>query len=201
MMPFDPRLPIIAEAANVKTCHVFHCWQAMREMGKQFHIAAFAAFAGLEPRHIERIIKALENHNAIPGPKREAVKRGDRLSMDWSLPEDWLNWAIEQRRWTPGDAKAEALMFADYWQSKAGQQAVKLDWRKTWQNWVRQSRRPDGAYRAPPVHMANMTAEQLRSKATEAEAAGLTFAARSYREQLAALEGNVIEFPNKKAAQ
>lgn len=146
MTPFDPRLQVIATQARVKTCHVFHCWQAMREMGASFHIEAFAHFAGLEPKHVQAILSALRDNNAMPGAKREASPRGSRLPLDWKLPDEWKQYAIEQRKWQPEDVDKEAAAFADYWQSKAGQSAVKLDWRKTWQNWIRNSHRPDGTY-------------------------------------------------------
>ena len=146
MTPFDPRLPIIAAEARVKTCHVFHCWHAMRDMGQSFHLTAFAQFAGLTDAHVTAIIAALTAHKALPGPKREASPRGTRLPLDWRLPDDWKAYAIEQRKWEPEEVEKEAASFADYWHSKAGQGAVKLDWRKTWINWVRNSHRADGEY-------------------------------------------------------
>jgi len=144
--PFDPRLPIIAAEARVKTCHVFHCWHAMRDMGQSFHLAAFAQFAGLSDAHVSAIIAALEAHKALPGPKRDTSPRGTRLPLDWRLPDDWKAYAIEQRKWEPEAIEKEAASFADYWHAKAGQTAVKLDWRKTWFNWVRNSNRPDGTF-------------------------------------------------------
>ena len=159
MTPFDPRLPIIAAQAKVKTCHAFHCWHAMRDMGAAFHLEAFAAFAGLETRHVSAIMVAIEQHAPLT-VKRATAARGTRLPHNWTLPDDWSEWASEARRWYPNDVDAEAMVFADYWQSKAGQTAIKLDWKKTWQNWVRQSRRPDGTYtkvsRAPVDYAANV---------------------------------------------
>lgn len=71
MTPFDPRLPLIATQAKVKTCHVFHCWSAIREMGAGFHIGAFATFAGLEERHVTAIMEALDANSLLP--KRRAT--------------------------------------------------------------------------------------------------------------------------------
>ena len=145
MTPFDIRLPIIAAQAKVKTCHAYHCWHAMRDMGAAFHLEAFAAFAGLETRHVSAIMAAIEEHAPLTA-KRATAARGTRLPHDWTLPDDWSEWASEARRWYPNEVEAEAMVFSDYWQSKAGQTAIKLDWKKTWQNWVRQSRRPDGTF-------------------------------------------------------
>ena len=78
MLPFDPRLPIIAAQAKVKTCHTYHCWHAMRDMGAAFHLEAFAAFAGLETRHVEAIMAAIEQHAPLTA-KRATAARGTRL--------------------------------------------------------------------------------------------------------------------------
>ena len=146
MQAFDPRLPIIAAEAGVKTCHVHHCFHALREMGAQFHLAAFAQFAGLEERHVSAIIAALEAHDALPAKRATAAVRAHRLPHDWTLPPDWSEWASYQRHWGPAEVQQEADAFADFWHSKPGQAGTKLDWRKTWQNWCRNSRRPDGHY-------------------------------------------------------
>lgn len=191
MTPFDPRLPIIATDAKVKTCHVFHCWQAMRDMGKGFHVGAFANFAGLEPRHVEAIVTALDAHDALPVRRSVVSTRGERLAADWAIPDDWVEWASEHRRWQPADARAEAEQFADYWHSRPGQGGVKLDWRKTWQNWVRTSRRPDGDYR-PSTPMVSTAAHMERTAAIY-ERMGRSTEAAEIRQQLAA-NANVIPF-------
>jgi hypothetical protein len=144
MEPFDPRLTVIAAEARVKTCHVFHCIAAMKAMGAQFHAGAFAQFAGLEVRHVERIMEALKAHKVKT--EKPKVERGHRLPADFCLPEDWRDWAISKRKWEPAVVSEEAEGFAAYWQSKSGKDATKMDWFKTWQNWVRNSRRPDGTY-------------------------------------------------------
>lgn len=119
----------------------------MQAMGKQFHAAAFADFTGLEERHVDRILTALEGHNALPAKRSASDCRGTRLPDDFTVPDEWLSWAIEQRRWDPAATREEAENFCNFWQAKTGQAATKLDWRKTWQNWVRNSRRPNGDYR------------------------------------------------------
>jgi hypothetical protein len=142
---FDPRLPIMAAEARVKTCHVFHCFQAMREMGKSFHPVAFAQFAGLEGHHVAAIMAVLEAHGVLPG-KRAVSSRGQRLPDDFTAPDDWIELAVKERRWSPDEARVEAEIFANYWQAKSGSGAAKLDWRKTWINWYRNSHRPDGTH-------------------------------------------------------
>lgn len=201
MTPFDPRLPIIAAEAKVKTCHVFHCWQAMREMGKRFHKTAFAQFAGLSDTHVIAIMAALEAHGALPDRRSPVTHRAERLSPDFAAPAEWIQWAVEARRWHPTEAQEEAEMFANYWQARSGQGATKLDWFKTWQNWVRTSRRADGDYREPSTGMVS-TREYMAKTADLYDRLGRTTEAAEIRRDLAA-SANVIPFnpPGQKMAQ
>lgn len=203
MTPFDPRLPIIAAEARVKTCHVFHCWQAMREMGRRFHRAAFAQFAGLSDSHVIAIMAALEAHGALPEGRTPVSNRGHRLPLDWEPPEDWIQWACDQRRWQPHDAREEAEIFANYWQARSGQGAVKLDWRKTWQNWVRSSHRPDGDY-CPPATVRDSVEwrDHMTRTAEIYDRMGRTNEAQEIRRQLAST-ATVIPFTaaGQKVAQ
>jgi hypothetical protein len=114
-------------------------------MGAAFHVAAFAQFAGLAEHHVAAILAALEAHGALPG-KRTVSSRGARLPDDFKAPDDWIEWAMQDRYWQAVDARAESEIFANYWQAKSTG-AAKLDWRKTWQNWVRNSHRPNGDWR------------------------------------------------------
>ena len=45
----------------------------------------------------------------------------------------------EQPSWTADHVRAQAATFKDYWCSKSGQGATKVDWAGTWRNWVRKS--------------------------------------------------------------
>jgi hypothetical protein len=68
-------------------------------------------------------------------------KRGTRLADNFEPPEDWVRWAMKKRGWNRDEAVDEAECFIRYWQAKPGREACKLDWPKTWQNWVVNSRR------------------------------------------------------------
>jgi len=63
-------------------------------------------------------------------------KRGHRIPGDWAPSEHLLAWARDN-----GLAEAVIAMetdnFRDYWQAKAGADATKLDWDKTWRTWMR----------------------------------------------------------------
>ncbi len=67
--------------------------------------------------------------------------RGARLPTNFEAPAEWIQWAVAKRGWSKSEAIDEAEQFARYWQAKAGKDAAKLDWFKTWQNWVTNSRR------------------------------------------------------------
>jgi uncharacterized protein YdaU (DUF1376 family) len=88
-------------------------------------------------------------HSSEPEPEREKrdtkvspkKERGSRLSDDWVLPKEWGEWAVAQG-WSETAIRLEADKFRDFWISKAGKDAVKLDWLATWRNWVRNSKTP-----------------------------------------------------------
>lgn len=64
-----------------------------------------------------------------------AAKRGTRLPDDFAMPGDWIALAVEKG--LPQEAALrEADKFTNYWQAKSGRDATKIDWRKTWANWV-----------------------------------------------------------------
>jgi hypothetical protein len=189
MTPTDPRLTVIAAEAKVRPPHVFHVWHALREAGRGFHAQAFALFAQLEERHITAIVEALAAHDALPDKRSKVTARAHRLGDDWTPPDDWIEWASETRRWEPSAAREEAEIFACYWQAKAGKDACKLDWRKTWQNWVRNSRRPDGEYRsAAPIISSR---EHMERTAALYERMGRNVEAAEIR---ARLDSNVLPF-------
>lgn len=72
----------------------------------------------------------------IVPPAVSKTKRGTRLPEDWSLPDDWRDWSrVNCPAASAEMINREALKFANYWQAKAGRDAAKIDWRKTWQNW------------------------------------------------------------------
>jgi hypothetical protein len=71
-----------------------------------------------------------------PPQKKSTGVRGTRLPNDWQLPEDWRQWVLVNCPCSsPAAVEREAMIFANYWQSLAGQKATKVDWRKTWLNW------------------------------------------------------------------
>jgi uncharacterized protein YdaU (DUF1376 family) len=72
--------------------------------------------------------------------KTKVSKRGSRIDPEWTLPKEWADWAKEQRPTL--DVQSVADQFKDFWISKAGAGATKLDWQATWRNWVRNQKAP-----------------------------------------------------------
>lgn len=63
--------------------------------------------------------------------------RGTRLSPDWKLPKSWGDWALASFIVRADDVRIEAAKFLDFWTSKSGANATKIDWQATWRNWMR----------------------------------------------------------------
>lgn len=67
--------------------------------------------------------------------------RATRIPDDFEVTPDMADWA---RREVPalidaGRGKGETDRFRDYWASEGGQRARKVDWIKTWHNWMRRA--------------------------------------------------------------
>ena len=87
----------------------------------------------------------LDAPQAAPPPSPAApTKTGTRLPEDWTLPNEWRQWAEGERP----DVDVEALgdSFRDFWVSKPGKDGRKLDWLATWRNWVRSQKTPVGSF-------------------------------------------------------
>lgn len=65
----------------------------------------------------------------------EPRARGTRLPDDWELGADNLKFA-QGRGWRLAEIEIEAAKFRNYWTSKAGAGARKVNWDRTWQNWI-----------------------------------------------------------------
>jgi len=88
-----------------------------------------------------------------PPPPVGRSRRGTRLPADWTLPDDWLAWALNERReFSEAAMRKVGESFGDHWRAATGKNATKLDWLATWRNWVRNQRAPFGTQRAGPGH-------------------------------------------------
>lgn len=77
------------------------------------------------------------HHTALPAvAAKTANKNGTRLPANFKMPQEWLNFALE-RGLSKRQAEVEGDNFVDYWASKTGHTATKLDWAATWRMWIR----------------------------------------------------------------
>jgi uncharacterized protein YdaU (DUF1376 family) len=93
------------------------------------------------------------NHKPLTNNHKPTSRanKGSRLSADWVLPEDWENWARQER--PDLNLRSVGEQFRDYWSAKAGSGSTKLDWLATWRNWVRNQRQE----RLNPADIAKVT--------------------------------------------
>lgn len=84
-----------------------------------------------------------------PSPSAPAKRtpQGHRLPEDWKPGRETQLWTREFADRV--DITSEWSKFQDYWLSKAGAGARKLDWDRTWKNWVRRAAEDAGRRSAP----------------------------------------------------
>lgn len=84
---------------------------------------------GEMPPHEKHIpVEEISSH-----PPKPKLQRGSRLPENWRLSDHNRDYALEQGL----DPERTLEKFRDYWHSKTGQNATKLDWDATWRNWCR----------------------------------------------------------------
>ncbi len=76
-----------------------------------------------------------------PPPKKPPTRSpsGSRLPPDWTLPDEWLSWSVDEQM-TIDEVRREADKFSDYWKATPGAKGRKADWFATWRNWCRRRR-------------------------------------------------------------
>ncbi|WP_102867918.1 hypothetical protein [Pseudovibrio exalbescens] len=68
-------------------------------------------------------------------PAKKEKKRGTRLQEDWSPTSENIEYA-RAKGLSDQRIQFEAEKFRNYWTSKSGSAATKIDWGKTWNNWI-----------------------------------------------------------------
>lgn len=64
----------------------------------------------------------------------EKRQRGTRIPDDFRVTPEMVTWARENAPHVNG--RTETQKFINYWQAKAGKDAVKVKWKATWENWM-----------------------------------------------------------------
>lgn len=68
------------------------------------------------------------------------ASRGSRLRSDWTLPDDYRQWATTEGKLSANVVDGIADRFKDYWIAQPGQKGIKADWFATWRNWCRKEK-------------------------------------------------------------
>lgn len=85
---------------------------------------------------------------SVSAPRRRAT----RIPEDFAVTPDMVKWARERR--PDVDGRLETERFINHWESKSGRDATKLDWVKTWRNWILGARTSPG-HRQPGAQPAS----------------------------------------------
>jgi hypothetical protein len=102
--------------------------------------------------------------------KRSAEPKGHRLPDDWWPTEEDRAWFRDKCPDLEGRGTSLTEEFRDYWHSRAGKEARKIDWSKTWRNRMREKQDRAHNQKAPrdvPLarpsasHSAGVTAQSL----------------------------------------
>ena len=140
------------------------CDKEIKEYRKLIHKKSTAGKASAERRMnssstpVERVpntdrtdVQLTNNQEPITSnqqPIKEKTARGTRLSPEFVLPDEWVDFCKQQR---PDLIPREVFdSFRDYWIAQPGQKAVKLDWAATWRQWVRNTRVSPNSQPAKP---------------------------------------------------
>lgn len=88
------------------------------------------------------LLTSTTENNNISVPKTDSKEaRGTRLDPTPELCKRCGTWAITNFDISRKQAFEEWQLFSDFWTSKAGQGARKVDWFKTWCVWIRNSKK------------------------------------------------------------
>lgn len=80
---------------------------------------------------------SVNRQRTVSREKRTRSPEGSRLSAEWILPDEYQQWAMQERGWTPTNCQAVGAAFRDHWIAQPGSRGRKADWFATWRNWVR----------------------------------------------------------------
>lgn len=79
--------------------------------------------------------KTKKTKNLVGAACASPDPRGHRLPEGFTVTPEMVTWC--RTNFPALDGKAETEKFRDYWHSKAGAAARKVDWERTWKNWIR----------------------------------------------------------------
>jgi hypothetical protein len=72
---------------------------------------------------------------ATPVPVAQTAPRGTRIKETWRPTIEDIGWA-RARGIPDAQSRDETEKFVNHWLSKAGKDATKIEWSRTWRNWM-----------------------------------------------------------------
>lgn len=72
--------------------------------------------------------------NGAASPNSSASKRGSRIPETFDVSSEMAEWA--RSKCPDVDWRIQSEKFVNYWKAKPGKDGVKLDWDRTWRNWL-----------------------------------------------------------------
>ena len=97
---------------------------------------------------ISNEISKLDNPQSPSGiTPTEKSKRAHRLPEDWVLPDDWRDAAL-RKGLSDSEANRQAERMLNW--SRSAKNGAKLDWRRTWLNWIDDAPRANARAGPPP---------------------------------------------------
>ena len=97
----------------------------------------------------------VDGSSSRPRSKTNTARRGTRISDEFTVTAEMVAWARDR---TPHvDGRLETEKFINYWSSKSGSGATKLDWVKTWKNWMLTAAERAPSRASPPHRYQSQT--------------------------------------------
>lgn len=132
-------------------------------------------------------------------PSKKKGNRGTRLSPDWTLSRKNYDDA-KSKGLSDDEIRHEQSQFRDYWISKTGAGATKLDWDATWRSWCGNavSRRPNRPHNGNSHPMAQAFDEIKQRLGSSGKSAEDLFSQGSGPGDVLELEATRIGHPGEK---
>jgi hypothetical protein len=99
----------------------------------------------------------IHNPGAVAQQAPSPTRRATRISATWAPEASDITWARAEG-FSDDVAKRETFKFVNYWMAKSGKDATKLDWSRTWQNWMLKLTDDSGGHRPPAASPASSKA-------------------------------------------
>lgn len=88
--------------------------------------------------------------------KSGVANKATRLTVDWFAPDEWIEWAVQERSLSQSQVQLIAKRFKTYWLSADAKHPAKKDWSAAWKKWVLGENVPGAPQLLPAGNLAGM---------------------------------------------